>query len=116
MSIQRDTLELQSLNTELTRLRREITQLKKQKNDCERRILNYLDNSKQPGIKFNGQVIIAVEKSKRRYKNKTDKILCGEDVLRKYGIENTKDTLNELLETMKGTPETIRMLKLQTKI
>lgn len=113
MSIQRDTLELQTLDVEIKRLKKQLNELKKRKTECEQKILDFLNQTHQPGIKFNGQVILATEKSKRKYKKKIEKKQCGEYVLRKYGIQNSEDALEELLETMRGTPEIVRILTIK---
>lgn len=113
MSIQKDTLELQSLAIEIRRLSQQLSNLKKRKAECEKRILDFLEHTRQPGVKFNGQVILATEKNKRKYKKKVEKRTCGQNVLRKYGITNTEEALEELLEMMRGTPETVRTLKIE---
>lgn len=114
MSIQEDIFELQSLETEMKRLRKELQQLRAQKLKCEQRILAFLEKSKQPGVKFNGKTILTTEKSKRKYQRKQDKLEKGMHILKKYGISSTytEQALGELLENMRGTPETVRALKI----
>lgn len=105
MSIVEDVLELSNLNDEIKRRQKELRSLRKQKESCETRVLDYLDANEQPGIKFRGMTIIAEERRKRRYRKKQDKISNGEIVLQKYGISNTREALDELLESMRGSPE-----------
>ncbi len=112
MSIQQDVHELRSLDVEMKRLRKHIKLLKDQKDKCEKRILEYLETNQQPGLKHENTVIMAQERKKRRYEKKTSKIIKGESILDKYGIPNTKEILEELLEAMRGSPQTVSTLKI----
>lgn len=109
--IRQDVIEFKNLDTEIKRLRKDVKLLKAQKDACEKRILEYLEVNEQPGVKMNGTVIMAQERPKRKYQKKTDKINRGEDVLKKYGIHESKEALNELLEAMRGSPESKPVLK-----
>ncbi len=115
MSIQEDIFELQSLDVEIKRLQKDLHHLRKQKGKCEHRVLEYLEKHNQPGVKFNGKTILSKEKLKRKPAKKQEKIQKGTHVLRKYGfdsVENAEQLLQELMDNMRGTPETVRTLKI----
>jgi transposase len=112
MSIQDDILELQGLSSEIKRLSKELKRLRDQKKRCESRIQEYLVVNNQPGVKMNGTIIMLQEREKRRPAKKSEKIQRGESVLQKHGIYNSRETLEELLEAMRGSPETTSSLKI----
>ena len=112
MSIQHDVLEIKNLDIEMKRLRKQLKILKDQKDRCEQRILEYLDVNEQPGLKMDGTIIMAQDRRKRKYENKNNKMVRGETILQKHGIYNSKEALNEILEAMRGSPETIPKLKI----
>jgi cell division septum initiation protein DivIVA len=112
MSIQKDVIEIQELDKEMKRLRKRLKHLSSQKNKCEERILEYLRVNEQPGLRMNGTVIMATDIKKRKKRKKADKIRQGETVLEKYGIPNAKDALDEILESMRGSPEHSSKLKI----
>lgn len=105
MSIVEDVVELSRLNDEIKRQQKELRVLRKHKEECEKRVLDYLDANEQPGIKFRGMTIIAEERRKRRYRKKKEKIEQGESVLQRYGVSNSREALDELMESMRGSPE-----------
>lgn len=112
MSIQQDVIELQNLDTELKRLRKRMRILRDQKEQCEKRILEYLDVNDQPGVKMNGTIIMAQERRKRKYQKKSDKLTRGQYILQKHGIHNSKEALEEIMEAMRGSPESRTTLKI----
>ncbi len=111
-SIHRDVTELKELDIELKNLRKRMKDLKTQKQGCEQRIIEYLNVNDQPGLRMNGTVIIAKEKNTRRYQKASDKKERGLSVLEKYGIDNSQEALNEILEAMRGSPEITPSLKI----
>jgi hypothetical protein len=112
MTIQSDVLELQNLDAELKRTRKQLKMLQQQKQNCENRILIYLETNEQPGLRMNGSVIMATDKRTRKYQNKTDRNINGEQVLQKYGIHSSKEALEELLEVLRGPVQTKSYLKM----
>lgn len=112
MSITQDVIEMKELDVEIKRLRSHLKKLSAQKAACEERILQYLEVHDQPGIKMNGMIIMANERPKRRYKKKSEKLNDGESVLQKYGIRNSREALEELMESMRGSPEPKNCIKI----
>lgn len=105
-AIVRDISQLKEIDIQLKRYRKEIKQLRDAKEQCEKRILEYLDTNDQPGVKYDGITIIAENRRRRKYEKKQNKIERGMEVLTRKGISvsNSQDTLNELLEAMRGEP------------
>jgi hypothetical protein len=105
MSIVEDVKQLKLLDIEIKRQQTELRKLRNQKKNCEKRIMDYLETTEQPGLRFQGMTIIAKESNKRRYRKKKDKEEAGEMILRRHGIYNSKEALDELLQAMRGSPE-----------
>jgi hypothetical protein len=104
-AISNDVQQLTQLSEEIKRRQKELSKLRKTKQECEERIINYLNANNQPGIKYKGKTIIAEEKSTRKPIKKADKVSRGTEILQRNGITNTKETLDELLEAMRGSPK-----------
>lgn len=104
MTIKEDVMEYESLTTEIQRLRRQVRFLSNKRNECEKRIIEYLDTNEQPGVKMNDTIIMSKQKQRRKHRKKTEKIQQGLNVLRKYGFDGNDDTLYELLDAMRGSP------------
>jgi hypothetical protein len=110
-SIQADVNDLNNVRKELKRLRETMRNLQNLQKEYEKRILDYLETNDQPGVRYKGVTIIADEKQKRKYQRKADKLERGERMLRELGISDGKKVLENLLENLKGTPETRPVLK-----
>jgi septal ring factor EnvC (AmiA/AmiB activator) len=112
MPITDDVIELKSLDTEIKRTRKRLKQLKEQKTQCEARIIEYLDVNNQPGVKMDGTIIMLQDRNKRKYTKKQVKLERGEQILQRHGVYDSRKTLDELLEAMRGSPERTPGLKI----
>lgn len=115
MSIQGDINELRHISAEIKSLNRRFKTLRMQKKATEKRIDSYLREKEQPGVKYKGIAVTIEERSRRVYKNKKSKQSDGRYVLEKYGIDNSDEVLEELLEAMRGSPRRRTIVKM-TKI
>ena len=111
MSVAETVRELKSLNLEIKSRNAELKSLRSEKKRCEEEIISYLNEKEQPGIKVNDFVVMAETKDRRTRKKKSDKERDGEGVLSKYGVENPKKVLAELLESMRGEKASVSVLK-----
>lgn len=105
--------ELQDIDNELKRLRKVCRDLRARKTRIESEILFYLEEKDQPGIKYRNLAIVTQDKTKRIYTKKVDKLTVGEEILEKYGIENPKEVLGEVLDAMKGPSEKQKKIALK---
>lgn len=112
MSIKQDVTELNNLDTELKRLRARIKVLTEHKKRCEGRILEYLKHNNHPGIRVDGKVIVAQEQKRRKYKSTDKKRQDSIKVFEKYNIRVNENVLDELVETLKGSPSSKTTLKI----
>lgn len=115
MSIQNDIKELKDLNIEIKRLYSQVKGLKLQAKTVEKRITDFLIEKNQIGLKHQDTAIVLDHKEKRSVMTKTEREDSSVSILQRYGIDNPKDVLNELLESRKGVPTEITKLKI-TKI
>ena len=111
MTIHSDVHELQNLNLEMKRLRQSLRTLGLQRKRCEDRILEYLQVNKQPGLQMDGFVVVAKEKTVRKYQKKSERALSRRQLLDKYGL--TEDVLDEVLEGVRPPRETRPCLEIK---
>ena len=105
--------EIDELTKEINRLGERKKALSKRKREVENRILVFLEKEKQIGVKHQGTAVIAKEKVVRPRRNKKDRKLAGEEVLRKYGIRDVARVFDELDLALKGSPKQSKELKIQ---
>ena len=108
-----DVEELSSIDAEMRRLRKRLRELGIQKKRVEARVLNYLKEKDHPGIKYKGTAIVAEDRHHRSYKKKSEKFKDGLSILEDYGVSDSKNVLDEVIEAMKGSPRRKPCLKLR---
>jgi len=102
MSIKGDVNELKNINTEIKQLTARTRSLRQKAKSAEARILNYLKEKEQPGVKYNGTAVVIETKTKRASKKAKDREGDALQVLKDHGIHNARDVLDEILEARKG--------------
>lgn len=105
MSIIEDVQQLRTLNIEIKTREKNLRKLRSQRKEIESRVLEYLEMSGEPGLKFRDMTVIAKQRNKRSYMKKTEKQNVGMSILEKHGIRNSKEALDELLNAMQGSRE-----------
>lgn len=114
MSIQRDLDELHQLNLELQRLKGLIKNYNEQKTNIEKRIITFLKNQEQSGVRYNDTAILLQQKNIRNKKKKTERIEDLQTVLKKYDIKGNDSLIHDIIEASKGLPkknETLKFVK-----
>ncbi len=106
--------ELENIGEEIKRLRKTISVLRKRQKELTTHVSSFLEEKRQPGLKYRGVAVTVQEKGKREYKKRADKYSDGIAVLKSYGINHADEALEELLEAMKGAPRTEKTLKLRS--
>lgn len=112
MSIKADVRELQSLQREMKNLKLKLKGLNQRARVVEEKIYNYMKENDMEGFKYNGTVIIAETKEKRKRKKKEDQRNDAVYVLEKYGVRDADKALDELMDARKGSPEETSKLKM----
>lgn len=115
MEILGDVNELQSLTQEMKRLREQSKALRQRKTEVEKKILEYLESSDQPGLKYKDIILLAENKETFKRGKAKDRILRGAEFLEQIGIDNGKQVITRLLEAIKGSPIPKSQLKLLKK-
>lgn len=113
MSIQSDVNELNQIRTEIKRLLGEVKKLRTRSTELESKILDYLTEKSQPGVKYKGTAVIVENKEKRAPKKSIDREQDAIDVLRNHGINEADKVLKEILEARKGEPLERKSLKIK---
>lgn len=115
MEILSEVNELQSLTQEIKRLREQSKTLRQRKTDIEKKILEYLESSDQPGLKYKDIILLAENKETFKRGKAKDRIIRGADYLEQLGIQNSKQVVANLLEAIKGSPIPKSQLKMMKK-
>lgn len=104
--------ELQSIDQELKRLNAQRRKLTTRKKQIEQNVLQFLQKSDQPGVKYKGTAAISREKNHRPRRKEVDKERDGRAVLEKYGIMNSSKVYEEIASAMKGQAVTTKTLRI----
>jgi len=107
--------ELEGLKQEIKNLNSALKKLKAREKILEGNISQYLESQGKPGFKYKGKAVISENKVVREVprRKKDDKERDGAAVLSKYGVGNSKNVLNEILEAMKGPTVNKSKLRIQ---
>jgi len=97
-----DLKELKNITSEIKRLNAETKILRLKKKEIEERIMEYLHEVNQPGVKYGELVVLSKEGVKRKRLKKTEKEANAMAVLEEMGIVDSKTALSSILESMKG--------------
>ncbi len=105
--------ELKEITNEVNIRKLELSKLTKRKKDLEDKIVKFLDEKNQPGVKYKGVAVVAEEKTKRKPKKKTQKIEDCISVLRGHNVHNPERILKDIFETIKGDEVETKSIKLK---
>ncbi len=105
--------ELKDINTEIKRLGASLKALRDRKKDLENDIIDYLERTGQPGIKYEDLIVLAGERKHRERKNKDEKELDVLTILEEKGIRDSRAVYNEIVEAMRGEQKISPSLKIK---
>ena len=111
--IRSEMKELKEVNTEIKRLAISLKMLRERKKGLEDDIIEYLNRTGQPGIKYEDLIVLAGEKKCREKKKKEEKELDVLTILEDHGIRNSRETYLEILEAMRGEQKVAPSLKIK---
>tara|TARA_Y100000389_G_C17436188_1_gene505693 strand:- start:352 stop:699 length:348 start_codon:yes stop_codon:yes gene_type:complete len=111
MSIKGYVNELSQIKTEIKRLNDRKKKLQKLAKEVEKKIITFLDSKNQPGVKYQGTAVLVESKNKIKTKKTKEREQDSISVLEKYGINNPKEVLGELLQARKGEKVETKKLK-----
>jgi hypothetical protein len=111
--IRSEMKELKEVNTEIKRLAISLKMLRERKKGLEEDIIEYLNRTGQPGIKYEDLIVLAGEKKCREKKKKEEKELDVLTILEDHGIRNSRETYLEILEAMRGEQKIAPSLKIK---
>lgn len=102
MSIKSDVNELSHINVEIKRLSGQLRNLRQKAKDVEERIIAYLKEREQPGVKYQGTAIVLENKPKRMPKKVKDRHESAISVLRNCEVDDPESVLKQILEAQRG--------------
>lgn len=113
MSVSGDVNELSLLNNEIKRLSSRLKELRIQKQQCESRIIEYLNEKQQPGVKYKGQALLLENKTKRCNKSKVSREADAINILSQYDVPEPEKVLEKILESRRGETKEIKSIKIK---
>jgi hypothetical protein len=93
----------------------QLKELRARKGEIEAKISEYLSRTNQPAIVYEGLTVFADEKVVRAPKKKKDKLQDAESVLADAGVSNSKELLEQILDSMKGEETTKSGVKVKSE-
>ena len=109
MSIQELILSLTEINKEIGITSKKLSKLRKQANEINSKIAEYITTKEQIGVKYAGNAFILDKKTKKVAKPKKIKEESYLQIIEQYGIENPKTFLDELLSAGKIEKEVSKL-------
>lgn len=112
-----DLRELKNISNEIKRMNLEMKVLRLKKKEIEERIIDYLHEAEQPGVKYGDIIVLSKERTVRKRLKKKEKEEKAIGVLEELGVTNPKDALHTILDSMKGEEMVSESIQLkETKI
>ena len=97
--------ELATIQKELESLRAQTRKLNKRKADLEQQVLAFMEVKEQTGLKYKGMRIEAQDKEAHRRLKKSEKEESIKQTLRNQGVRDPEKAYQDLINSMKGSPE-----------
>ena len=91
--------EYKKLNIEVKRIQESLRKLKKRRKIVETYILNYLNSSNYPGVKYQGTAFYKELKKTKVNKKKDEKIQECISLLNQYNIPDSTNLVKQLVKT-----------------
>jgi hypothetical protein len=110
--IRQDLKELSNIIEESKRLMDELNTLRGRKKELEQRLIEYLQNTDEVGLKYESFIFIPKDKKIRKKLKKKERDEAAVRVLGDYGVEQPKEAYVKLMDAMKGEEEVIASLKI----
>jgi len=106
MDIEGPLKEMVAIDKELKMLRNKQSELRKRMKCLKEEVVQYLDEVNKPGIRYGNIEVRKATKRVRAKKSKSSKEEDGCDILKHYGIVQPERVLKDVLEAMRGEPDT----------
>lgn len=114
--IRENMRELEQVVKRLKELNSEAKELRGRKKQLEFTILNWLEETQNPGLKFNELIVLKKESKTRTKKKKSEKEEDIMRVLEEQGVQDPKKALNSIFGAMKGEELSKSKLSIKTTV
>lgn len=112
-SVARDMSELKEIVSEIKNLNQRSKELRDRKKELENKILDYLEQTEQPGVKFKELIVLKSETTSHFRKNKKEKQEDIIKVLEENGISEPQKVYGQITKAMIGDEHTKTRLKVK---
>lgn len=105
--------EIYKIAEEIKEYNKTIKKLRDRKKELEQSVIDYLDETDLPAVKYKNIVVFSDQKEQRKPKKKKEKEIDCIKTLKELGVSNPKDAFEKILESMRGSPKAVTKLKLK---
>jgi predicted transcriptional regulator len=88
-----------------------LKEYRKEKNELDEHIIEYLQQHDQPGLKQQDFVVIAENKKSRTRKKKSEKQEAAMEVLKRAGVTDPQKVWGDIVEATRGSQRQVSSLK-----
>lgn len=110
--IREDLRELSTLIERSKKLQEEIGTIRERKKELETRLIEYLQNTDEVGLKYESFIFIPKDKKIRKRLKKKERDEAAVRVLEDYGLDQPKEAYSKIMDAMKGEEEIIPSIKI----
>jgi hypothetical protein len=111
MPISSDIDEFHNLTNEIKRLSITLKKLRNRRKKIESNIVEYLKFKEQKGVRYGDSALLIENKETRKRKKASECKIDSINILRRYGIRNAEEVLNELSNAKKGESTEVNKIK-----
>jgi len=111
-----DMRELKEIVAELKIINAKAKELRGKKKDLESRIMEYLEETEAPGLRYKDLVVLKSETTIHSRKKKKDKEEGMIKVLEDLGVDDPKKALDQLKNAMVGEEKSETKLKIKNTV
>jgi len=108
--------EMNQIVLELKLLNEKVRQLRSRKKELETKVIEYLEETETPGLKYHDLIVLKAESTSKKPKTKKDKDNALVNTLQELGIADTKKAVDAVKKALSGQEEVITKLKFKTSV
>ena len=108
--------EMNQIVLELKILNEKARQLRNRKKELESQVIQYLEDTETPGLKYHDLIVLKAETTSKKPKNKKDKDSDLINTLHELGISDTKKATEAIKKALSGQEEVVTKLKFKTNV
>ena len=110
-NVREDLKELSKIYENIKSLCQDIKDLRDRKKTIEDRLLEYLQQTEEVGLRYESFIFFPKDKKIRKKLKKKEREETALRVLEDFGVYTPKEAYEKLMDSMKGEEETVSVIK-----